>query len=348
MASQDPALQSVFTALSQTQLVNYVEVSALAFIIYSIAITMDEEIKHVWRQKFTFVTFLYLFARYYGLIHLLVMVSVDTHVGFSESFCIKFWWYYSIGGPPLYVTVINTIFILRINALYGNRRRIFIFLCAIVLTEVIVDGTLCIITTINQQTFPAPLGLPWPGCLVERPSQKSFHLTLLSWVTVLSVALTFFCMTLYKTITLSTGQKGILNAFSYKHVSPMVNTFLKDGTVFFFAIFSVALAWCVLIFALYGPLERLGNAWLIATFSYSGARLILNLRIAAARPTQGTQGYSTASVMIFPFEASHMSSVQFGAKIRSGATNDTESSSGYGENFIELQSNGDVGRDEDQ
>ncbi|KAJ7489387.1 hypothetical protein FB451DRAFT_688890 [Mycena latifolia] len=76
-------------------------------------------------------------------------------------------------------------------------------------------------------------------------------------------------------------------------LSPLVCAFIFDGTLFFLLTFAIVLACAVIDLKIKGALETVGTPWLIATYSFSATRLILNIRKIAEKNMSDKLGLPT-------------------------------------------------------
>jgi len=79
------ALNALLVAVQQTQIVNYIEVSAVAWLLYDMCLTFGRELKLIWKSKWSFVKVLYILSRYYGASYLAVTTAVSLTPGSKLS-----------------------------------------------------------------------------------------------------------------------------------------------------------------------------------------------------------------------------------------------------------------------
>ncbi|KAJ6506180.1 hypothetical protein C8R47DRAFT_1101497 [Mycena vitilis] len=292
--SQDGALDELFTVLSQTRQINCVLISAVTFLAFDICITFDDEVQYVWKERWSLPKGLYLFGRYFGLINLLISLSVATYEGPSVETCRIYYGIYE-AGPILLITSLNILFILRIHALYNRGLKMLAGLIFLFFVE-LVSG---LVLTINEAAVAVhnvtkpPQGVHWPGCATT----PAIFSQLVVWVPAIFVASMFFILTLVKFVIVfqsshsgwSIGKLREINSYS-----PIMVAFVRDGTVFFLLIFSVVLINTIASQALSGPFQGLFLPWLTAIYSFSASRLVLNIRGAGVldNPTTDTESFS--------------------------------------------------------
>lgn len=227
------------------------------------------------------------------------LLPVDTCTGLSVKFCQNYLWFYSMGGAIIFTTAINAILVLRLYALFGRSFRVLAILIAILTVEFATEFYISFkIGLVTQKTaFVAPPGVPLPGCLATAPT----HFTLASWIPCLIAATIFFLMTAYKMLQSLADMRrgGISWSIQNQHsISPILLAFFQDGTIYFSLIAVILLVCTITTIVLEGPMKIVGQGWLIAIYSFSGSRLILNLRQAARH-----DGIETETITLQTFHA---------------------------------------------
>ncbi|KAJ6505792.1 hypothetical protein C8R47DRAFT_1315968 [Mycena vitilis] len=288
--SQEVGLDEIFTALSQT---------------YHICITLDQEVKYIWKERWSLPKVLYLFCRYYGLLDLMFVALVATHEGPSVEVlpliyslktpsCHVYYGIYDI-GPVLLITALNVLFILRIHALYNRSLKMLACLAVLFLLEFVTGLVLTVVVTADtiRNASEAPRGVYWPGCVTTVSSFSE----LVAWIPAIFVSSMFFVLTMIKfVVVFRTGHSewSLKKLRECKSYSPILAAFVRDGTVFFFLIFSAVLVNTIATLLFKGPFMGLVLPWLTATYSFSASRLVLNIRSAAVldNPTTVTESFS--------------------------------------------------------
>jgi len=232
MAAPADQLAALIAALTDVRRQNTAHVAAIAFLSYDICITFGQEVKHIWNEPWTIPKVLYIIARYYAPIHLAITLDVGTRLGLTVPFCKQYFLFWAI-GPILYTTILNTIFVYRIYAIYNRNPRVLALLIFLLFAEFSTELAITIISSIKtlENTFVLPPQMQWPGCLSADPTT----LALLGWVPTLCVSLIFFLMTAVKfTRLVQLERGGRLFKFRDIHLfSPFFVAFFRDGTIFF-------------------------------------------------------------------------------------------------------------------
>jgi len=274
-------IQELFSYLAQYRTANEMTLSAIVFLVYDAVTSAGLEVDLIWKARWSFVTGLYFCARYYGMGHLIYVFFVNTTIQPSAQMCRTSIWVASLGGPVLFSTTVNAIFILRIYALYDNSRIVLITLILFVTAEFGMECYESIARTFVEKVIELPISLPISGCLLDQSGYKS-KTGLIAWLPCLIVSFLFFVMTLAKFITMARAQGGSFTT-AKTAFSPLHWRLLQDGTLYFFILFSVVLVAAVLDVRTATIFEESALNWLMALYSFSGSKLILNLRESANR-----------------------------------------------------------------
>jgi len=309
MAAPGGSITALVSSLTDVRQQNSAHVAAIALLVYDLCLTFSQEVEHIWSEAWTIAKCLYIIARYYAPIHLAITFAVDTRLGLTVAFCKQYFLFWGI-GPILYTTLLNIIFVMRIHAIYNRSVRILALLIFLLVGEFCTELAITIISTKDTMatTFVLPPVLQWPGCLSGAPTTMA----LLGWVPTLCVALIFFILTAMKFIHLvqvqSSGEK-----FSFKNFkifSPFFMAFFRDGTIYFLLIFSILLVCTCISLTIKTPLASVGFPWLVATYSFSATRLVLNVRAASKRDMRiHSEGEESITLVPIAFDSRRMSGV---------------------------------------
>jgi len=290
MSTPDEILATLLDSVRDLRVTDYVEASALAFITYNILLSFDDEVEHIWKSKWTTPKCLYIFSRYYGLFYLLFNFTVDMTYGLSPKFCRGYYWFYSFGGPVVFTSIINVIFLMRIYALYSAKVQVFIFLAALFVTELTAEMWISAKVSVSLEMVTVAADF-FSGC---RATSSLHNILIISWVPRLCASTIVFAMMLYKFFEMIPVGKHKMRRNVFTILPPVVERFMTDGTIFFFAIFSLDLFCMIVSVTVTNYLARIGLPWIVAVYSHCAARLVLNLRIAARGSIVQTDGNNPA------------------------------------------------------
>ncbi|KAG2143679.1 hypothetical protein DEU56DRAFT_910809 [Suillus clintonianus] len=162
--SNDPTL---WPFLSAVQFSGYFQVVSFAVVVYDWALTFAQEFELIWRQRWSFMTVIYICVRYIGILfslyHLPTIESPspnDRYSGYSAptpdililiqpltAFLHRgnFSYFIWIFAPVVVNAMLGAIMMARIHAMYGRSSKMLIFLAALLLVSTISTGVVAII-----------------------------------------------------------------------------------------------------------------------------------------------------------------------------------------------------------
>ncbi|KAJ7287285.1 hypothetical protein C8J57DRAFT_1283426 [Mycena rebaudengoi] len=249
-------------------------VGALAFLLYDICITFDDEVKFVWPKPWTLMKLLYFFIRYFPLcveisITLIGSPHITPQFHFSPRDCFV-WQVFQGIATILIVMTVDYILILRVYALYHSgwtMRRTIICLFGLEIAGMCVGFGLSL-PTIEFDDI----------CLVTHISS-----TLLIGGSILLFQSFLFALTAVRFVSaLREGWGG----------TSIVSLIMRDGTWAFILIFAIMVGEASSLYALKNDaLSGVFFGWLLTGFSFAGYRVLLNLSAYSPLPvTQTTTG----------------------------------------------------------
>ncbi|KZT38527.1 hypothetical protein SISSUDRAFT_729039 [Sistotremastrum suecicum HHB10207 ss-3] len=259
--------------IERDQYAVYGWISALTWLLWSLLISFDDEITYVWKSKWTRCHLLYVYERYVVLLMTLSMGPV--------------WNGWKIGSPPsdLWCHIIgiyqsgialaailgtDIILILRVRALYFSR-KITIFLIVAFVVQFVGGAVTAILGLAQGRQFGRVLVIPERGEYTCVSSEISgFRIG--NWIPSIAFETLLFFLTLYQSI-----QQG----FHKRKDSVWRVPILIDGITVYILLF-VTSAMCEVAWSR-GMQELIAvfYPWNIAVISFSGSRLILNMRKTA-------------------------------------------------------------------
>ncbi|KAJ6495695.1 hypothetical protein C8R47DRAFT_369603 [Mycena vitilis] len=239
-----------------TQVVYQSSLAALAFLVYDILLTLDDEVKFPWTR----MKMLFLFIRYIPLcvqISVLFIASPELTppLHFTAHDCF-IWQVYQGVATVLVFAAVDYVLILRVYALYYNNPTVRKLVLAAFALEV---AGMCV-----------GLGLALPGiqfdeiCLVTKISP-----TLLIYGAATLLFQTFlFGLTLFKFVHAVRDGWGD---------TPLVGLVMRDGTWAFILLFAVVGGDACLYGLKNHTFSGVLYGWLLSVFSFSGYHVLLNL-----------------------------------------------------------------------
>ncbi|EJD43016.1 hypothetical protein AURDEDRAFT_167965 [Auricularia subglabra TFB-10046 SS5] len=285
----DAALEQFTVAVRAHQVTTSTAVSAATLLAYDIALTLTLEIKHIWGAPWSLPKAMYLFCRYYAMVHLLFISAIDASTDPSEMTyiepavpvvldsaltmhrCAAFIRIAGF-GPQVLALVTDAILIMRVRSMYQNSKKVTFVLVVLFVAQIIVESVVVGIVT-NDPILPPPFPHLPLGCIYKNAFPPY---TLAVWIPALSFASLLFGMTLFK---LWEYQEA-----DVRPSGPLV-LFAQDGAMFFSMIFCLLLLGTLATGLAPAALQDVGLSWLVAVYGIVTSRLILNLREFSTTPS---------------------------------------------------------------
>ncbi|KAF8647826.1 hypothetical protein AX16_006528 [Volvariella volvacea WC 439] len=245
--------------LASAQAVNRSSVASLAFLVWDIIITFDEEVKVIWPNPCSYSKVLYFFVRYLALIVQISILFVGTELSpalnFTEYDCF-IWQVWQGAGAFAILSATDLVLILRVHALYRGNTIVRVFLAVIFVGELVVMAT---------------------GLIYAIPDIKYDHLCRVTQNPPIFLAVAAAPIGFQTILFLLTGWKFIQAIRAGWGDVPLIQLLMRDGTWAFFLLFLVLLAEALLYGAGAHGYAGVLFGWLLTAFSFSGYRIMLNI-----------------------------------------------------------------------
>ncbi|KAJ7668204.1 hypothetical protein B0H17DRAFT_1210055 [Mycena rosella] len=302
MSSNDDETAAVLQLIADSRLTGYLAVASLCVLIYDHIVCFNEEVELMWKSHLGLAKIIYLWNRYFSLIAICLNTSVivreiasetvsnfhlvpaRAHAGlsFSGGSCMNWLKVQGVTSTVIIGTV-DFVLMLRVWILFG-RPRVLVWLfagmaIAEVTTMIVVD-----FLAYAQMTKYVHLGSILKGCYAYNVPR---FLTLYAAVP-LFVTFVMFAMTVYKCCT-------TLNWNSH-HVMPVWKLFLRDGVVWFLAVFAAAGAELLIWTMRRETLKQLLVVPALVVYSTVASRTLLNIKALMVGTEPHVQMASTRPV----------------------------------------------------
>ncbi|KAJ3796894.1 hypothetical protein GGU11DRAFT_828692 [Lentinula aff. detonsa] len=230
MASPNDILP-LFQAISSNQAAISSNIAALTVLLYDCLLTFDIEVKYIWKSQWTIPKLLYLFAKYYGLAHLCCVLINVCHETKWGQLCAESVVDVNLtgGGTPC----------IRLYALYRSSKLVLVLITSLIIGifqyhsslahsgEFVISKDCCLDVNLKK-SLPSISTLPWNHSV-------------------------FFCMMAYgcfKYTPWKMTQWFRSQDYNNSRITSsgnMLQVFIKDGTIFFFLIFSTVLMAMIIV-----------------------------------------------------------------------------------------------------
>lgn len=224
-------------------------VAALAFLVWDVLTTLDDEVFHMWITRFQPLKVLYFFTRYYSVV---VLIAINTH-----SLTCEQWVIIEAVSAVLLEAVVEVILILRLYALYTASRRVLGILLGALIAQLIM--------------MSVSLGVSLPGVMASPMCIETKFPRMIIAYTISSVVFegVLFGLTIHKFLEAQKEGWGYIS---------LLNVLIRDSIWAFALLFIANIANTLLFTIAPASLAALGFPWLLAILGTVGPRLVLNLR----------------------------------------------------------------------
>ncbi|KAF8580457.1 hypothetical protein K439DRAFT_309532 [Ramaria rubella] len=276
-------MASLVTAYAHLMANYKFQTSNYALFVYDHLLTLPDEVDKIWSQPFSLATMLFYINRYITHCQFIILQVEFYETSWTISVCNR---YVKFAGAATMclVSVGELILILRVYALYLANRYVLVFLLSILSGQIIVSAW----AVHFGIRVPQPPG--FPGCVLTG-SSKFFAAI---WAAPLVTDSCIFLLTLWRTLK-----------YRKAHGSRMstMQIILRDGTMYFFVIFSANLMNTLIYFLAPEDLKAVGASFSQILTSIMISRLQLNLRrgnneshqIDTPKPPSSNRHYLSAS-----------------------------------------------------
>ncbi|KAL4250607.1 DUF6533 domain-containing protein [Pleurotus pulmonarius] len=250
------------------QISTCVGISAIAFILWDICITVGQEVDRIWSQTWSRTKVLYFICRYLPAALLISTLPIGSSkpadISFTYHDCF-IWQLYQLTITMIIFSSVEFIMLLRVEALYNQHR----FISLTLRTLYYIEMTLMIIgigTTMQKFRFDT-------SCVtLELPPMA-----------IIFAVITPVNQTLLFILTSIRFVQGV-RQYGWGMV-PLIELLMRDGTWSFFLIEALLAVNGVFYFVMSYPYGPMFYCYLIAGFSFVGYRVILNLSGLRKCPT---------------------------------------------------------------
>ncbi|KAI0076419.1 hypothetical protein K474DRAFT_1560728, partial [Panus rudis PR-1116 ss-1] len=235
-------------------------VASVALLTYDILHNLPEEIQYMWSNRWTTPTGLYVVARYAPWILQLALLSINadgTAGVFTIVDCQK-WMILQAILLQVVISTVDIILLLRVWAMYGTCRRSMLTLGLLFCVE---TAYMC-----YALSYVTPRLQYTQNCFVtEAPRMFTSY-----WMVSLGFETVLFILTIFR----------FLEVFRVRFWSGsnIIDNLVTDGTWAYTLIFGTMLVNAMLYRFIHSPMAGICFTWLLTVLSFTGSRLVLNLR----------------------------------------------------------------------
>jgi len=134
--------------ISTSVLLSYFAVVYFTVVVYDWALTFGQEFELVWKQRWSFVTVLYICVRYMGLSYSVIIVLWSFPFSITDTDCLVVY-FISAWIPIVVNAMLGVIMMIRIYAMYGRPKKMLVFLVIVLLSSTIASGVMTAIGNVG-------------------------------------------------------------------------------------------------------------------------------------------------------------------------------------------------------
>jgi len=218
-------------AEDQRLIQDYVYAAATAVLLYDYLVMLSGEIETIWRNKISYTTVVFFFARYSPLANVYFVLKHQTSLDLSSEACYSSY----LTAVWLAIVAIGTseiILSIRVWAIWNRSTTVGVLLIIVLLTNMIISSVETNKYMQRLEVHPPPYP-GFRGCIVSSRGNLyyvNFVELIVYYVTVLSL----MCISAFR-------------AYQMGHMSKLLNIIHRDGILFYFYLLLFAIANTILL-----------------------------------------------------------------------------------------------------
>ncbi|EIN03539.1 hypothetical protein PUNSTDRAFT_139423 [Punctularia strigosozonata HHB-11173 SS5] len=248
--------------------------AALTFTFWDICITYDQEIERIWLASWRNPTkWLFLSFRYFSLAAqagLLVQILDISHGTFFDNQQCHAWWMLQVVAIPIVITLVQVVLILRVCALYHHQWLIKSVLATLWIGSVsaAVIGTAVYIGRIRLN----PICAPAEDAETREHAKDMFAIT---------ISVSFLLELVLAVLTLAKFIMALKQGWGR---TPILSMVVRDGLWAFLLSLGCSIANLHVTVGKPSTSGIVSYCWTIAFLSFTGSRIVLNMRSFPSQP----------------------------------------------------------------
>ncbi|KAJ7097427.1 hypothetical protein C8R44DRAFT_812223 [Mycena epipterygia] len=269
MSSDGDETIALLQLVADSRLTGYFAVASLCVLIYDHLVCIPQEVELMWKSRLGLAKLIYLWNRYFSLIAISLNASVIVREIATERRCMN-WLKVQGVTSTIIIGTVDVVLMLRVWILYGRPRLLIWLFASMAIAEVTSMITVDFLAYAEMTKY-VHLGPILKGCYAYNVPR---FLTLYAAVPLLMTFL-MFVMTVYRcSMTLR---------YSTRHTMPIWTLFLRDGVVWFIAVFAAAGTELLIWMMRRETLKQLLVVPSLVVYSTVASRTLLNIKAILAK-----------------------------------------------------------------
>ncbi|KAI0084413.1 hypothetical protein BDY19DRAFT_997766 [Irpex rosettiformis] len=303
LLGSSPSDEAHTDGLKYTQ---YFFLAGLCVLLYDHGLTFSQEVEVIWKRKKTKLTFIFLLVRYYCVAAMIVVCFAYFSTEMTRERCAKWMLFLPLGVTMPLSLLPSILMSVRVWAMYNANRYILGFLLLYLAAQTAAG--------LWQYTYPGAKPAPLPldnyeyHFCIYLPPAKIGHFSIMYVSMEVAFDSVIFLLTASRTVYMHYHRRK--ERQQHRWSTPMtfrgwtlVESLLRDGALYFAAIFSINLTWVVMILHAPTGLRAIAGQPSACLMTTIICRITMNLRVTAyADPQQDasrlhTSGHGSGQVL---------------------------------------------------
>ncbi|KAH7907741.1 hypothetical protein BJ138DRAFT_445012 [Hygrophoropsis aurantiaca] len=124
------------------QKMNYLSAAGGALVVYDQVLTFSQEVNLIWNRQWSFITALYLIARYFGSLFVIANAALNVSINWTYSVNVNMYLVLN-WAENIFIVAMQAILVIRVYALFNRSKKVLVFLA----TTYVLQATATIVIT---------------------------------------------------------------------------------------------------------------------------------------------------------------------------------------------------------
>ncbi|KAI0769522.1 hypothetical protein BC629DRAFT_1595845 [Irpex lacteus] len=290
-----PATQET---LRDIQVAKYFFLAGLCVLLYDHILSFPQEVEVIWKRRKTYLSWIFILARYYSVLAMIVVSVGYFSTAMTRERCEKWMFFLPLGVTVPLSLFPSILMSLRVWAMYTANRALLGFLLLYIAGQ----------TAAGLWQYTVPGASPAPDPLMDSyeyhfciylPPKRIGHLSIMYVSMEVAFDSIIFLLTISRTIYVHYHRRREFQRVSKPLAGQeeertmrlrgwtgwtLLDSLVKDGALYFAAIFSINLTWVIMILHAPTGLRAIAGQPSACLMTTAICRITMNLRTTAYAP----------------------------------------------------------------
>jgi len=270
--------EGVFGGVPGSHEVSYSAVSSLAFLLYDVLLTFNDEVRYIWPMKWCLTKVIFFLIRYFTVVFQFSIQFIGTPLIRHTNHGCYVWNIYQGIGSLIIIAAVDRILLLRIYALFPRNKTVQYFTGILYAAEVLayIVGLALAVPRLKYDSF----------CVV---TEAPLIFALAAGGPILFQIILFILTTISFVRAVREGYGDV----------PILLVVIRDGSWAFALLFLILIGELLLVSLASDAYSGFLYAWLNTVFSFCGYRILINLSKMGDSLSRQPTAYLTGTNMSF-------------------------------------------------